>query len=201
MRGARPGSGTGDGDHHQGDEHGDQDQLQPGPRPHSAQPDRQDQYQPAERGHIRRPPAGAEQLGHVGAADEADHRRARDHARQEAPGGGLSGARAEPGRGVPGDAGRRPCPRTEAGEDEGDEAGEEQQAALTAIPAVVACHVVSGEADFLVEIAVPDLAAYEQVLLDEILAIGPVRDVRSTFAIRTVLSRGPLPVDHRRLGG
>ncbi|MFE1126620.1 Lrp/AsnC ligand binding domain-containing protein [Streptomyces albidoflavus] len=51
------------------------------------------------------------------------------------------------------------------------------------------------------EIAVPDLAAYEQVLLDEILAIGPVRDVRSTFAIRTVLSRGPLPVDHRRLGG
>ncbi|MFD4009883.1 Lrp/AsnC ligand binding domain-containing protein [Streptomyces albidoflavus] len=122
-------------------------------------------------------------------------------ARQEAPGGGLSGARAEPGRGVPGDAGRRPCPRTEAGEDEGDEAGEEQQAALTAIPAVVACHVVSGEADFLVEIAVPDLAAYEQVLLDEVLAIGPVRDVRSTFAIRTVLSRGPLPVDHRRLGG
>ncbi|KLJ04599.1 Lrp/AsnC family transcriptional regulator [Streptomyces sp. KE1] len=75
------------------------------------------------------------------------------------------------------------------------------EAALTAIPAVVACHVVSGEADFLVEIAVPDLAAYEQVLLDEILAIGPVRDVRSTFAIRTVLSRGPLPVDHRRLGG
>ncbi|MYQ73587.1 arylsulfatase [Streptomyces sp. SID4934] len=70
------------------------------------------------------------------------------------------------------------------------------------MPAVVACHVVSGEADFfLVEIAVPDLAAYEPVLLDEILAIGPVRDVRSTFAIRTVLSRGPLPVDHRRLGG
>ncbi|WP_436737184.1 hypothetical protein [Streptomyces sp. BBFR102] len=39
------------------------------------------------------------------------------------------------------------------------------------------------------------LPPYEQVLLDEILAIGPVRDVR------TVLSRGPLPVDHRRLGG
>jgi Lrp/AsnC family transcriptional regulator, leucine-responsive regulatory protein len=67
--------------------------------------------------------------------------------------------------------------------------------ALTAIPAVVSCHVVSGEADFLVEVAVPDLAAYEQVLLDEILAIAPVRDARSTFAIRTVLSRGPLPMD------
>lgn len=69
------------------------------------------------------------------------------------------------------------------------------QEALAAIPAVVSCHLVSGEADFLVEVAVPDLEAYEQVLLDEILAIAPVRDARSTFAIRTVVNRGPLPVD------
>jgi Lrp/AsnC family leucine-responsive transcriptional regulator len=68
--------------------------------------------------------------------------------------------------------------------------------ALTAIPAVVACHVVSGEADFLVEAVVPDLGAYEELLLDQVLAIGPVTDARSTFAIRTVLSRGPLPLRH-----
>lgn len=67
--------------------------------------------------------------------------------------------------------------------------------ALTAIPAVVACHLVSGEADFLVEAVVPSLAWYEQLLLDQILAIGPVTDARSTFAIRTILSRGSLPVD------
>jgi Lrp/AsnC family transcriptional regulator, leucine-responsive regulatory protein len=67
--------------------------------------------------------------------------------------------------------------------------------ALTAIPAVVACHVISGEADFLVEAVVPDLAAYESLLLDHVLAIPAVTDARSTFAIRTVLSRGPLPVD------
>lgn len=67
--------------------------------------------------------------------------------------------------------------------------------ALTAIPAVVACHVISGEADFLVEAVVPDLAAYENLLLDKILAIEPVTDARSTFAIRTVLSRGALPLD------
>jgi Lrp/AsnC family transcriptional regulator, leucine-responsive regulatory protein len=67
--------------------------------------------------------------------------------------------------------------------------------ALLAIPAVVACHVISGEADFLVEAVVPNLAAYENLLLDQILAIAPVTDARSTFAIRTVLSRGPLPLD------
>ena len=63
--------------------------------------------------------------------------------------------------------------------------------ALTAIPAVIACYVVSGEADFLVEAVVPDLGAYEELLLDQVLAIGPVTDARSTFAIRTVRSRGP----------
>jgi Lrp/AsnC family transcriptional regulator, leucine-responsive regulatory protein len=68
------------------------------------------------------------------------------------------------------------------------------ESALTAIPAVVACHVISGEADFLVEAVVSSLAAYERLLLDEILAIGSVTDARSTFAIRTVLSRGPLPL-------
>jgi len=36
------------------------------------------------------------------------------------------------------------------------------------------------------------------VLLDQILAIPAVTAVRSTFAIRTVLSRGPLPLTHWR---
>ena len=70
--------------------------------------------------------------------------------------------------------------------------------ALLAIPAVVAIYLVSGADDFLVEAAVPDLASYEQVLLDQILAIPAVTAVRSTFAIRTVLSRGPLPLTHWR---
>ena len=70
--------------------------------------------------------------------------------------------------------------------------------ALLAIPAVAACYLVSGTDDFLIEAAVPDLAGYEQLLLDQILAIPGVTEARSTFAIRTVLSRGPLPLEHWR---
>jgi len=66
--------------------------------------------------------------------------------------------------------------------------------ALKAIEHVVACHVVSGDADFFVELAVPDLRTFEKVLTDQILAIGPVREARSTFCIRTVIDRGPLPL-------
>ena len=55
-----------------------------------------------------------------------------------------------------------------------------------------------GRVDILVnnavlEAVVPDLAAYEQLLLDRVLAIDPVRDARSTFVIRTLRSRGPIP--------
>jgi Lrp/AsnC family leucine-responsive transcriptional regulator len=42
---------------------------------------------------------------------------------------------------------------------------------------------------------VPDLATYEDLLLGKILAVDAITDARSTFAIRTVLSRGPLPLD------
>src|SRR6185437_7214299 len=69
---------------------------------------------------------------------------------------------------------------------------------LLAIPAVVACYLVAGTSDFLVEAAVPDLASYEQLLLAQILAIPAVVEAQSTFAIRTILSRGPLPLDHWR---
>ena len=67
---------------------------------------------------------------------------------------------------------------------------------LVAIPAVVACYLVSGTSDFLVEAAIPDLASYEQLLLAQILAIPAIVEAQSTFAIRTILSRGPLPLDH-----
>jgi Lrp/AsnC family transcriptional regulator, leucine-responsive regulatory protein len=69
---------------------------------------------------------------------------------------------------------------------------------LLAIPAVVACYLTSGNDDFLVEAAVPDLAGYEQLLLGQILAIPAVVEAHSTFAIRTVLSGGPVPLDHWR---
>jgi Lrp/AsnC family transcriptional regulator, leucine-responsive regulatory protein len=70
------------------------------------------------------------------------------------------------------------------------------EAALTAIPAVVACYLISGTADFFVEVVAPGLAGYEQILLGQILAIPEVTSAQSTFAIRTILNQGPVPLDH-----
>jgi Lrp/AsnC family leucine-responsive transcriptional regulator len=59
---------------------------------------------------------------------------------------------------------------------------------------VVACHIVSGPADFLLEVVVPDLEHYERLLLGRLLKLRGVADVRSNFSIRTVKSSGPLPL-------
>lgn len=66
--------------------------------------------------------------------------------------------------------------------------------ALVGAPEVIAAHVVSGSADFLLEVVVPDLPAYERLLFDTLLRLPNVTDVRSNFALRTVKAAGPLPV-------
>ena len=63
-------------------------------------------------------------------------------------------------------------------------------------PEVITCHLVSGDADFLLQVVVPDLAAYERFLLDTLLKLPGVSDIRSNFAIQTVKSGAPLPLDH-----
>jgi Lrp/AsnC family leucine-responsive transcriptional regulator len=70
------------------------------------------------------------------------------------------------------------------------------QEAFRALPEVVACHLVSGESDFLLEVTVPDLGAYEQLLLGRLLKLPGLKDVRSSFAMREVKAAAPLPLEH-----
>jgi Lrp/AsnC family leucine-responsive transcriptional regulator len=66
--------------------------------------------------------------------------------------------------------------------------------ALAAAPEVVSAYVVSGPADFLLEVVVTDLPAYERLLFETLLKLPNVGDVRSNFALRTVKRPGPLPL-------
>lgn len=66
--------------------------------------------------------------------------------------------------------------------------------AVTALPEVVSCHLVSGESDFLLQVVLPDLAAYERLLTGTLLKLPNVKDIRSNFAIQTVKAEAPLPL-------
>jgi Lrp/AsnC family transcriptional regulator, leucine-responsive regulatory protein len=65
---------------------------------------------------------------------------------------------------------------------------------LVAAPEVISAHIVSGSADFLLEVVVADLAAYERLMFKTLLRLPQVVDVRSNFALRTVKPSGPLPL-------
>ena len=68
--------------------------------------------------------------------------------------------------------------------------------AVVAMPEVVACHLVSGESDYFLEIVVPDLDHYRRFLVDKLLDLPIVREVRSNIAIQTVKADAPLPLGH-----
>ena len=70
------------------------------------------------------------------------------------------------------------------------------QDAIIALPEVVACHLVSGEADYLLEVVVPDLAHYQRFLVGKLLNLAIVREVRSNIAIQTLKAGAPLPLNH-----
>ena len=68
--------------------------------------------------------------------------------------------------------------------------------AVVAMPEVVACHMVSGESDYFLEIVVPDLDHYRRFLVDKLLDLPIVREVRSNIAIQTLKAGAPLPLAH-----
>jgi Lrp/AsnC family leucine-responsive transcriptional regulator len=64
------------------------------------------------------------------------------------------------------------------------------------MPEVVALHLVSGEADYFLDVVVPDLEHYREFLVTKLLDLAIVREVRSNIAIQTLKAGAPLPLGH-----
>lgn len=67
---------------------------------------------------------------------------------------------------------------------------------VTAMPEVVGCHLVAGEADYFLEVVVPDMERYQQFLVGKLLELPIIRDVRSSIAIQSLKADAPLPLGH-----
>jgi len=68
--------------------------------------------------------------------------------------------------------------------------------AVISMTDVLACHLISGEVDYLLEVVVPDLESYQQFLVGKLLNLPMVREVRSNIAIQTLKVGAPLPLGH-----
>jgi len=76
-----------------------------------------------------------------------------------------------------------------------DENARMLQQAIIEMPEVIACHIVSGTPDFLLELVVPDLATYERLLFDTFLKMPMIKDIQSNFSIRAIKTGGQLPIN------
>ena len=61
---------------------------------------------------------------------------------------------------------------------------------------VVACHALTGDMDYLLEVVVEDLEHFSRLLLDRLLNDATVADVNSSFVLRAVKRSRRLPLAH-----
>jgi Lrp/AsnC family transcriptional regulator len=70
-------------------------------------------------------------------------------------------------------------------------------AAVRAIPEVVEFHRMSGDVDYLVRLAIPDIAAYDRVY-KQLIRVGGLTDVSASFALECIKSTTELPLAYLR---
>jgi len=69
------------------------------------------------------------------------------------------------------------------------------EAEIISHPEVLECYTSMGESDYILKVAVPDIAAYDRFLQQFLLKIDCVVQVRSNFALRAVKQETALPLD------
>lgn len=58
--------------------------------------------------------------------------------------------------------------------------------AVTASPSITACHLMSGDEDYILTVIAKDLADFERIHKDELSRLPGVARLKSSFALRTV---------------
>jgi hypothetical protein len=68
------------------------------------------------------------------------------------------------------------------------------QAAIAAYPEVMECYLMTGDADYLLRVVVPDIQALERFIVERLSKIKGVANIRSSFALKQVKYETALPL-------
>lgn len=66
------------------------------------------------------------------------------------------------------------------------------------IPEVMSCHLMTGEADYILRVLVSDLATYQRFMLEVLTRIPGVSHIQSSLAIKPVFQRATPPIPRVR---
>lgn len=59
---------------------------------------------------------------------------------------------------------------------------------------VMECYLMTGDSDYLIRVAVPNMAALERFILDQLTPIPGIEKIRSSFALKQVSYKTALPL-------
>jgi Transcriptional regulators len=68
------------------------------------------------------------------------------------------------------------------------------QKAMADYPEVMECYLMTGDADYLLRVVVPDMQALERFIVSHLTRIPGVKNIRSGFALKQVKYQTALPV-------
>lgn len=63
---------------------------------------------------------------------------------------------------------------------------------------VMECYLMTGDSDYLIRVAVPDIAALERFILNQLTPIPGIEKIRSSFALKQVRYKTALPLPRTR---
>ena len=66
---------------------------------------------------------------------------------------------------------------------------------------VMECYLMTGDSDYLIRVALADIAALERFILNQLTPIAGVEKIRSSFALKQVRYKTALPLPLARLKG
>ena len=70
------------------------------------------------------------------------------------------------------------------------------EAAVSAMPEVMECYSVSGDADYFLRIVAPDLNAFSELMMKRLLRLPGVAHIKTNIAMQKVKQTHVLPLDH-----
>lgn len=70
------------------------------------------------------------------------------------------------------------------------------ESAAAALPEVLDCFSVSGDADYVLRIVAPDLTAFSELMMKRILRLPGVAHIKTNIALQKVKQTHVLPLDH-----
>ncbi|NKJ49120.1 ArsR family transcriptional regulator [Burkholderia sp. SG-MS1] len=71
---------------------------------------------------------------------------------------------------------------------------DEFERAVIAIPGVMECYLMTGDADYLLRVLVRDTQALERLIVDELTRISNIKSIRSSFALKQVSYSTAIPL-------